>query len=140
MAKSEKDKLSEILGIGPLDLDDHIDKGQELVPIGPPKTQQEMEADDFALAREGIIESIEITQKAMHVLSKLAASAQSARAFEVLAKLADTLREGSKDLIGIHATKQQMDNPQPETINNTLVLTTSELLRIKKGGSVPDPE
>lgn len=87
--------------------------------------------DDFDTARNSIIGALETGQAALEQLSQIAVGSQHPRAFEVLAKLVDTIRDTSKDLVDLHKQKQtkQVENT---TINNKLIISTTDLLKMLK--------
>ena len=101
---------------------------------------------DFELARSNIHNMIENGAEAMHKLAQIADSSQHPRAFEVLAKLMDTMLAANKDLMelqtkirSINAADSPM-NEQAKTINNNLFVgSTAELQKVisemKNGGS-----
>lgn len=87
--------------------------------------------DDFDTARNSIIGALETGQAALEQLSQIAVGSQHPRAFEVLAKLVDTIRDTSKDLVDLHKQKQtkQVENT---TVNNKLIISTTDLLKMLK--------
>ena len=55
--------------------------------------------NDFEMARSNIHEVIQTGQEAIFKLNQIADSSQHPRAFEVLAKLMDTMLQANKDLM-----------------------------------------
>jgi hypothetical protein len=101
---------------------------------------------DFEKARSNIHAMIESGADAMFKLSQIAESSQHPRAFEVLAKLMDTMLAANKDLMELQTkirTINAADSPineQAKTINNNLFVgSTAELQKVikemKNGGS-----
>lgn len=101
---------------------------------------------DFEAARANIYEVIQNGQEAMFKLSQIADSSQHPRAFEVLAKLMDTMLAANKDLMDLQNTIRKInavDSPTNETAktinNNLFVGSTAELQKvienIKNGGT-----
>lgn len=94
---------------------------------------------DFESARANIHQLIEQAQESIIVLQEIAASSQNPRAFEVLAKLMDTVREANKDLMLLQGKIRELknvDEPQnagAKTINNNLFVgSTAELQKMIK--------
>ena len=101
---------------------------------------------DFEAARANIYEVIQNGQEAMFKLGQIADSSQHPRAFEVLAKLMDTMLAANKDLMDLQNTIRKInvaDSPTNETAktinNNLFVGSTAELQKvienIKNGGT-----
>ena len=101
---------------------------------------------DFEAARANIYEVIQNGQEAMFKLGQIADSSQHPRAFEVLAKLMDTMLAANKDLMDLQNTIRKINvadaptNETAKTINNNLFVgSTAELQKmienIKNGGS-----
>jgi len=101
---------------------------------------------DFEKARSNIHTLIENGNDAIYKLAQIADSSQHPRAFEVLAKLMDTMLAANKDLMELQTkirTINAADSPiseQAKTINNNLFVgSTAELQKViselKNGGS-----
>ena len=67
--------------------------------------------EDFELARETIKDTLTTTQSAMTELLMIAQSSQHPRSFEVLATLASTMNQLSKQLIDLHQVKSKIQQP-----------------------------
>jgi hypothetical protein len=102
--------------------------------------------NDFEAARANIHEVIQNGQEAMFKLGQIADSSQHPRAFEVLAKLMDTMLQANKDLLDLQVKIRDInviDSPiseKAQTINNNLFVgSTTELQKVienmKNGGS-----
>ena len=94
---------------------------------------------DFELARANIHSLIMNGQEAMDKLSQIADSSQHPRAFEVLAKLMDTILNANKDLMALQEKIRQIDasdspiNEKAQTVNNNLFVgSTAELQKVLK--------
>lgn len=101
---------------------------------------------DFEAARANIYEVIQNGQEAMFKLGQIADQSQHPRAFEVLAKLMDTVLNANKELLQLQSKIREIsvaDAPVSEkaqTINNNLFVgSTTELQKVienmKNGGS-----
>jgi len=102
--------------------------------------------NDFELARSNIHEVIQNGVYAMEKLSQIADSSQHPRAFEVLAKLMDTMLQANKDLLALQKDIREIDakdtptNDAAKTVtNNLFVGSTTDLQKVieqmKNGGS-----
>lgn len=139
--------LSDSLGLAPLIVDDSkkdlelVVEG-ELVPtdeqaIEP--TQEEKDAEeDFAFARKNMKSLIEMGEESLEGINRLAQASEAPRAFEVVAKLIETMTKANEGLMKLHDTRRQLSPPPPpppkpeqtNITNNTVVFsgTTAELL------------
>jgi hypothetical protein len=91
------------------------------------------------MARSNIYEVITTGQEALLKLSEIASSSQHPRAFEVLAKLMDSITSASKDLLVLQTKIREIDaadspiNEKAQTINNNLFVgSTAELQKVLK--------
>jgi hypothetical protein len=80
---------------------------------------------------------IEEGQDAMHKLTQIATQSQHPRAFEVLAKMMETMLQANKDLMGLQKDIRELDaadspiNEKAKTINNNLFVgSTAELQKM----------
>jgi hypothetical protein len=94
---------------------------------------------DFEAARANIHNMIENGNDAMHKLALIAESSQHPRAFEVLAKLMDTMLNANEKLLDLQTKIREIsaaDAPISEkakTINNNLFVgSTAELQKVLK--------
>jgi hypothetical protein len=92
---------------------------------------------DFETARANILTMIDNGQDAMFKLAKIAETSQHPRAFEVLAKMMDTMLQANKDLMGLQKDIRELQaadspmNDQAKTINNNLFVgSTSDLHKL----------
>lgn len=100
---------------------------------------------DFETARSNILDMIENGQDAMYKLSQIASSSQHPRAYEVYAKLMETMLQANKDLMDLQVKIREITaadapmNEKAQTINNNLFVgSTAELQKmienVKNGG------
>lgn len=92
---------------------------------------------DFEIARANIHTMIENGQEAMTKLAQIADSSQHPRAFEVLAKLMDTMLQANEKLLDLQTKIREIDaadspiNEKAKTVNNNLFVgSTAELQKV----------
>lgn len=101
---------------------------------------------DFETARANVLTMLENGQEAMFKLSQIADASQHPRAFEVYAKLMDTMLQANKELLELQSKIREIetaDSPiseKAQTVNNNLFVgSTAELQKVienmKNGGS-----
>jgi len=135
MDEKKSDPIASLLNLPPMPIEE-----KETLPAiqeGNPETEYEKVEGDFDTARDAMLSALETSQNALQELATIAKGSQHPRAFEVLAKLVDTITSTSKDLLDIHQKRQGIiTRPEPhQTINNNLVISTNELLKMLKGTS-----
>ena len=130
---------------------DSIGKALNLEPISTQvqtiiqKANDDSAKTDFEAARANVYEIIESGASAMQSLAQIADSSQHPRAFEVLAKLMETMLQANKDLLQLQKEIRDIDNAsQPSNekaqnvTNNLFVGSTAELQKVlekfKNGG------
>jgi len=98
------------------------------------KAHDDSAKNDFEMARSNIHEVIQNGVFAMEKLSQIADASQHPRAFEVLAKLMDTMLQANKDLLDLQKTIREIDskdepiNDEAKSVtNNLFVGSTAEL-------------
>jgi len=123
-----------------------------LSPVADPvkeivaKAHDDSARNDFEMARGNIHEVIQNGTYAMEKLAQIADSSQHPRAFEVLAKLMDTMLQANKDLMelqkqirSISAADSPTNEQAKQVTNNLFVGSTSDLQKViedmKNGGS-----
>lgn len=123
-----------------------------LSPIDDPvkaivaKAHDDSARNDFEMARSNIHEVIQNGTYAIEKLAQIADSSQHPRAFEVLAKLMDTMLQANKDLMelqkqirSITAADAPTNDQAQQVTNNLFVGSTADLQKvieeIKNGGS-----
>lgn len=124
----DKDNIAKILNLPVIP-----DTTKDIVQVSRSvqNNPEDQAKDDFDTARNSIIGALETSQAALEQLSQIAVGSQHPRAFEVLAKLVDTIRDTSKDLVDIHKQKQQKQI-ENNTVNNKLIISTNDLLKMLK--------
>lgn len=132
MTDKEDDPMGKALGIAPLQYEKQIDT---LLA----KAHDDSAKNDFEAARANLYEVIQTGQKAMGKLSEIAGQSQHPRAFEVLAKLMDTMVNTNKELLELQTKIREIDasdspiNEKAQTINNNLFVgSTTELQKVLK--------
>lgn len=95
--------------------------------------------NDFEIARANIYEVIDSGKEALLKLSMVADSSQHPRAYEVLAKLMETIIDANKDLLDLQTKIRDINtadtplNEKAKTINNNLFVgSTAELQKVLK--------
>ena len=127
----KKDKIGESLGLNPLPAE--IDPVKAIVA----KAHDDSAKNDFEMARANIHEVIQNGLNAIDKLSQVADASQHPRAFEVLAKLMDTVVNANKDLLDLQSKIRDIDakdsptNEQAKSVtNNLFVGSTSDLQKL----------
>jgi hypothetical protein len=126
--KENNDPIGKALGVSPIN---------DAVKVMMAEAHNDSASADFETARANVLTVIESGQEAISTLSEIANSSQHPRAFEVLAKLMDTVLNANKDLLDLQ-TKirgiQAIDAPingNAKTINNNLFVgSTAELQKV----------
>lgn len=140
MNDANNDPIANALNINPLAT---VDNSVKSIVA---KAHDDSAGNDFQLARANIHEVIQNGTYAMEKLSQIADSSQHPRAFEVLAKLMETMLQANKDLLEIQKQIREIDakdapvNEQAKSVtNNLFVGSTAELQKViegmKNGGS-----
>jgi hypothetical protein len=139
MENKKPDPISDALNLNPIATTDSV---KAIVA----QAHDNSAKNDFELARSNIHEVIQNGVYAMEKLSQIADSSQHPRAFEVLAKLMDTMLQANKDLMALQKDIREIDakdtptNDQAKTVtNNLFVGSTADLQKVienmKNGGS-----
>jgi hypothetical protein len=130
---ANNDPIGNALNLAPID----NSSGDKFVNDLMVKSHDDSAKQDFELARANIHSMIMSGQEAMETLSQIASSSQHPRAFEVLAKLMDTMLNANKDLMTLQEKIRQIDaadspiSDKAKTINNNLFVgSTSELQKV----------
>jgi hypothetical protein len=109
------------------------------------KAHDDSAKTDFEMARGNIHEVIQNGSYAIEKLAQIADSSQHPRAFEVLAKLMDTMLQANKDLMelqkqirSINAADSPTNENAQQVTNNLFVGSTADLQKViedmKNGG------
>jgi hypothetical protein len=132
MTEEDDDPIGKALGLPPLQYEKQIDN---LIS----KAHDDSARSDFEAARANLYEVIQTGQEAMEKLSEIASQSQHPRAFEVLAKLMDTMVNTNKELLQLQTKIREIDsadtpmNEKAQTINNNLFVgSTAELQKVLK--------
>ena len=103
------------------------------------KAYDDSAKNDFEMARANIHDAINTGQDALFKLSMVAESSQHPRAYEVLAKLLDTIVGANKELLGLQTKIREIDSidspisDKAQTVNNNLFVgSTTELQKVLK--------
>jgi uncharacterized protein YsxB (DUF464 family) len=128
----KNDKIGDALGLNPLPSTE-INQVKEIVA----KAHDDSAKNDFEMARANIHEVIQNGLNAIDKLSQVADASQHPRAFEVLAKLMDTVVTANKDLLELQSKIREIDakdaptNEQAKSVtNNLFVGSTSDLQKV----------
>jgi hypothetical protein len=133
MNEEDKDPIGKALNVSP------FETTRNAVELLKAKAHDDSAKNDFEMARTNIHEAITTGQEALFKLSEIASSSQHPRAFEVLAKLMDSIVGASKDLLVLQTKIREIDssdtpiNEKAQTINNNLFVgSTAELQKVLK--------
>ena len=128
MPHSNNDPIGKALNLAPIQTTDSA------VRSIITKAHDDSAKNDFEMARSNIHEVIQNGVNAMEKLSQIADSSQHPRAFEVLAKLMDTMLQANKDLLALQKDIREIDakdtptNEQAKSVtNNLFVGSTADL-------------
>lgn len=139
--ENNDDPIGKALGLTP------IEKNVDVVSNMLANAHNDSARVDFEAARANIHNMIENGTDAMHKLAQIADSSQHPRAFEVLAKLMDTMLNANEKLLDLQTKIREIDsadtpiNDKAKTINNNLFVgSTAELQKVlqdmkKNGGT-----
>jgi len=142
------DKIASALGLKPLSeaLDKHEETSteiaiQEPADIVPAVVEDSETIRDIEQARGNIKNIIEQGDDALKEMMSLAKQSESPRAFEVASTLMKTLLDANKDFVEMSMKKKyavdEVNAPkeaaQTNIVNNNLILSTSDLLKMLKG-------
>jgi Terminase DNA packaging enzyme len=127
---SNNDPISKALNITPLTTDNAV---KSIVA----KAHDDSAKNDFEMARSNIHEVIQNGVFAMEKLSQIADASQHPRAFEVLAKLMETMLQANKDLLALQKDIREIEakdtptNDEAKSVtNNLFVGSTAELQKV----------
>jgi hypothetical protein len=142
------DKIASALGLKPLS--EVIDKNEETstelavpepVNIVPVVVENSETIQDIEQARSNIKNIITHGDDALKEMMSLAKQSESPRAFEVASTLMKTLLDANKDFVEMSMKKKYevdainapKEAAQTNVVNNNLILSTSDLLKMLKG-------
>lgn len=152
-----KNPIDEALGLRPIEeisleiVDIQEEKEEEQLPVisETKKTDLAAIADadetlkDIEKARKNIEKIIELGGESLDEMIALAKQSESPRAFEVASTLMKTLLDANRDFVEMSTrkkyAKEEILNPKEEekaqtnVVNNNLILSTADLLKMIKG-------
>ena len=126
--KANTDPISKALSISPL----FIDPVKELMSNALNNSAR----SDFETARQNLHEIINTGLESLEKLSQIADASQHPRAFEVVAKLIESIATANKDLLELQASIRNLDAIDAPThgsgtvTNNLFVGSTAELQKV----------
>jgi hypothetical protein len=120
-------------------MDDPLDDALGLEPLPRKEANITVPATnsddtDYEFARENMYRLTGKIEQSIDELSEIAYISQHPRAYEVLANLYKTGVEANKEILGLKKVHHSMDprSNGPTTLNQTLVMTTDEVLQMLK--------
>lgn len=132
--ENNEDPIGKALGLEP------VDKTTSAVTQLIATAHDDSAKQDFELARANIHGMLMNGNDAMEKLAQIADSSQHPRAFEVLAKLMDTMLVANEKLLDLQNKIRQIDsadapvNEKAKSVtNNLFVGSTAELQKVLKG-------
>lgn len=124
------DPLANVLNITPMSTSLVTTSNSDVVQHQTPVEKIEQ---DFEEVRQNYKNMIEVGDDALTEILNVAKQSQSPRAFEVVATLISTLNNVNKDLLNLHKAAKDLAGEQSTNVtNNTLVLTTKDMLELMK--------
>jgi len=141
-------KIADALGLRPLDEvlepDDivqlPVETGDIHVPVSPSTVATDEVITDIETARSNIESLMKKGTESLDELIVVAKQSQNPRAFEVVSTMMKTLLDANKDFVGMSEKKKfaKEDNSTQSgttnVTNNNLILSTTDLLKMMKGG------
>lgn len=129
----DDDPIGKALGLNP------IEKKIDIIDKMLIDAHDDSASRDFEHARTNLYEMIEDGKEAMFKLAEIASSSQHPRAFEVYAKLMDTMLSANEKLLDLQEKIREIkhaDSPMNEqaknVTNNLFVGSTAELQKVLK--------
>ena len=125
-----KNPIDDLFGI------EREEEPQETQPVVLQKVEETDETEveeDFQLARQNIIDTINDSKEAIAEMINVAKLSQHPRSYEVLANMLKLQIDSNKDLLDLRKTKKELTNESntaPTTINNNLVMSTADVLKL----------
>lgn len=121
-----------------------VDTLQHQAAVTPMKPKLEIEEstsesfkEDFDFARANLRDLIQSGQESLYRAMLVAATADSPRAFEVVATMLKAVADINKELVAVHKAKgetTQVSQPTTNVQNNTVFVgSTSDLAKVLKG-------
>jgi hypothetical protein len=124
-----KNPIDDIFGI------EREEEIEEKPPVVLQKIEQtDDETDqDFELARQNIIDTIEDSKEAIAEMINVAKLSQHPRAYEVLGTMLKLQIESNKDLLELRKARNDLMKKvedKPSTINNNLIMSSADVLKL----------
>ena len=95
-----------------------------------------IQTDDYEFARSNLYDLINKGSHALEDIIDVAKQSESPRAFEVVTNLLKTMVDANKDLLDLAKKQKDLQAKEedvgPKTVNNNLILTSAELLKMIK--------
>ena len=130
MTDNSNNAIYNALNLNPLTTNDSV---KSIVA----KAHDDSAKNDFQMARSNIHEVIQNGVFAMEKLSQIADASQHPRAFEVLAKLMETMLQANKDLLSLQKDIREIEakdtpsNDEAKSVtNNLFVGSTADLQKV----------
>jgi hypothetical protein len=141
------DKISSALGIRPMseidetEISTEIEYVEEHTPPAVISDEDDENLQDLDQVRTNIQGVIDLGQDAMQEMLEIAKQSEQPRAFEVVSTLMKTMLDANKDFADISSKKkfaqEEINAPreaaQTNTVNNNLIVSTADLLKMIKG-------
>jgi hypothetical protein len=141
------DKISSALGIRPMseidetEISTEIEYVEEHTPPAVILDEDDENLQDLDQVRTNIQGVIALGQDAMQEMLEIAKQSEQPRAFEVVSTLMKTMLDANKDFADISSKKkfaqEEINAPreaaQTNTVNNNLIVSTADLLKMIKG-------
>lgn len=131
--ENEHDPIGKALGLEPME------KTTNVISNMLAEAHNDSAKQDFETARANIHSMLMNGSEAMEKLAQIADSSQHPRAFEVLAKLMDTMLNANQKLMDLQTKIREIEsadspiNDKAKTINNNLFVgSTAELQKVLK--------
>lgn len=129
-------------------LDNDTGKNIDEVDVQVVESEKASVDDDFAIARDNIVDVVSVAKDAIEKLAVIADQSQHPRAFEVLGSLIKTVLDAQQDMLALHKKREELkpgsvkDTPKegaPHSITNQnlFVGSTAELQRILEDMAKP---
>lgn len=124
-----KNPIDDIFGI---EREEEIEEKPPVVLERVAETDDETD-QDFELARQNIIDTIEDSKEAIAEMINVAKLSQHPRAYEVLGTMLKMQIESNKDLLELRKARNELMKKvedRPNTINNNLIMSSADVLKL----------
>ena len=123
-----KNPIDDIFGIER----EEVEEAQPIVLEKVERVDDQAE-QDFELARQNIIDTIEDSKEAIAEMINVAKLSQHPRAYEVLGTMLKMQIESNKDLLELRKARNELMKKvedRPNTINNNLIMSSADVLKL----------